>query len=302
MNFLSFLDEQNPPAGHKTVTPPKVRSPQWNFNDFSFESPNPDATENNVFRRAYLVGLSLLFPEGERFFIRAVKRYADQISDPQLKKDVKSFIAQEAQHGRQHELLNEKIFGSRYDVDSFLKNWTGFAFGFLEKFSEKYLPYGGGKLEVAVTAAAEHFTATWGAAALKSESFAKFDSQSIKDLIYWHAIEEIEHKHVAFDVLRAVDDNYLLRIGGIAFLAVMMPAWVGLGFIYLLAQEKDVDLVALVRDAYADVSSENGLTRQFVKAFFSYFRPGFHPDDIDDERLVTEIAATVEQSIKASAA
>ncbi|MBN8221182.1 MAG: metal-dependent hydrolase [Spirochaetes bacterium] len=298
MNFLSFLDEQNPPAGHKTVTPPKVRSPQWNFNDFSFESPNPDATENNVFRRAYLVGLSLLFPEGERFFIRAVKRYADQISDPQLKKDVKSFIAQEAQHGRQHELLNEKIFGSRYDVDSFLKNWTGFAFGFLEKFSEKYLPYGGGKLEVAVTAAAEHFTATWGAAALKSESFAKFDSQSIKDLIYWHAIEEIEHKHVAFDVMREVDANYFLRTGAMVITAFLIGGLSVWGFAHIFRQEKNIDWGQVIRALGYESFDKDGMFRQFAVAFVTYFKPNFHPSDMDDKALFDEFASLVDERVQ----
>ncbi len=102
---------------------------------------------------------------------------------------------------------------------------------------------------------------------------------------------------MAFDVLRQVDDDYVLRISGILFLAVTMPAWVGLGFIYLLAQEKDVKIADVLRDLAADASSDSGLTRQFVKAFFSYFKPGFHPDDLDDEGLVAGIAAQVEKSI-----
>lgn len=298
MNLLSLFNEKNPAPGPKAVTPPKVRSPQWNFSDFRFESPNPKATENNVFRRAYLVGLSLLFPEGERFFIRAVKRYADQISDPQLKKDVKGFIAQEAQHGRQHEILNNEIFGQRYDVDSFLKNWTGFAFGFLEKLSERYLPYGGGKLEVAVTAAAEHFTATWGAAALKSESFANFDSQSIKDLIYWHAIEEIEHKHVAFDVMREVDPNYFLRTGSMVITAFLIGGLSLWGFTHILRQEKNIDWLEVIRSVGYESFHKDGMFRQFAVAFVTYFKPNFHPSDMDDKALFEEFAGLVDSRIE----
>lgn len=294
MSLFNFFDEKNPPGGYKQVPPPKVRSPKWDFSDYKFSSPNPDATENNVFRRAYLIGLSMLFPEGERFFIRAVKRYADQIQDPQLKKDVKGFIAQEAQHGRQHEILNE-IFAQRYDVDSFLKNWTGFAFGFLEKLSEKYLPYGGGKLEVAVTAAAEHFTATWGAAALKSESFAKFESQSIKDLIYWHAIEEIEHKHVAFDVLREVDPNYFLRTGAMVITLALIGGLSVWGFAHIFRQEKEIDWLQVLRGIRYETLDKDGMFRQFAVAFITYLKPNFHPSDMDDAALFAEFSRMVDE-------
>lgn len=298
MDFLSIFNEKTPEGTKSTVPHPKVRSPQWDFSDYKFESPNPDATENNVFRRAYLIGLSLLFPDGERFFIRAVKRYADQLTDEQLKKDVKGFIAQEAQHGRQHELLNNKIFGSKYEVESFLKNWNGFAFGFLEKFAADYLPYGGGKLEVAVTAAAEHFTAVWGTAALKSESFAKFDSQSIKDLIYWHAIEEIEHKHVAFDVMRAVDSNYFLRTGAMVITAGLIGGLSLWGFLHIFRQEKNVDWLQVLKALGYESFDKDGMFRQFAIAFVQYFKPNFHPSDTDDRELFAEFSKLVDASIE----
>jgi uncharacterized protein len=297
MNTFNLFDEKNPTRAQEVAPHPKVRSPQWNFDDFKFDSPNPEATENNVFRRAYLVGLSLLFPEGERFFIRAVKRYADEITDPQLKKDVKGFIAQEAQHGRQHEILNTDIFGQRYDVQTFLENWTGFAFGFLEKFAADYLPYGGGKLEIAITAAAEHFTATWGTAALKSESFAKFDSQSIKDLIYWHAIEEIEHKHVAFDVMRAVDANYFLRTGAMVITAFLIGGLSVWGFAHVFSQEKNIQWLQVLRALRYESFDKDGMFRQFAVAFITYFKPNFHPSDMDDKALFDEFAALVDSSI-----
>lgn len=297
MNWLDILNEKNPDRSVEAAPHPKVRSPNWDFTDFHFSSSNPEATENNQFRRAYLAGLSLLFPEGERFFIRAVKRYNDQITDPQLKKDVKGFIAQEAQHGRQHEILNEKIFGERYEVNSFLHNWTGLAFGFLEKFAADYLPFGGGKLEVAVTAAAEHYTATWGAAALRSPLFAKFDSQSIRDLVYWHAIEEIEHKHVAFDVLREVDPNYLLRTGAMLITTALIGGLSVWGFAHILKQEEKIEWVELLKALRYETFEQDGMFRQFAEAFVTYFKPNFHPSDMDDQALFDQFASLVDARI-----
>ena len=53
--------------------------------------------------------LSALFPEGEDFFVRSVRRFADQITDPELKSRVQGFIGQEVSHGREHRALNERL-------------------------------------------------------------------------------------------------------------------------------------------------------------------------------------------------
>lgn len=271
----------------------KVRAPKWTFEDLT---PGQDVS---VFAKTLFHALSLVFPDGERFFIRSVNAYKDQITDARLMADIKAFIGQEVQHGRVHEFYNEKIVGGKFEIQNYLKLHRWVNYSLIEPITNfLFSP----KFSLSITAAAEHYTATWAHNALTDDRVRNIKSDSLRNLIYWHAIEEIEHKHVAFNVLREVDDNYFLRIGGLLFLAVSMPAWVGLGFVYLLAQEKEVDVLKVLKDLVADASSGNGLTRQFVNAFFSYFRPGFHPDDINDQELIREIASEVEQSIKTSAA
>ncbi|MCA2301919.1 metal-dependent hydrolase, partial [Mycobacterium avium] len=61
--------------------------------------------------------LSATFPEGEDFFIRSVRQYRDQVSDPDLQEAVKGFIAQEATHRHQHRLLNERLQAMGYPTD-----------------------------------------------------------------------------------------------------------------------------------------------------------------------------------------
>src|SRR3546814_17111606 len=53
--------------------------------------------------------LSSVFPEGEDFFVRSVRNYRDRIDDPELSKQVKGFIGQEAIHGREHRDFNEQL-------------------------------------------------------------------------------------------------------------------------------------------------------------------------------------------------
>ena len=46
--------------------------------------------------------LSLFFPEGEAFFIDAVRHHADRVRSPELAAAVEGFCGQEAMHGREH--------------------------------------------------------------------------------------------------------------------------------------------------------------------------------------------------------
>src|SRR4051812_33286902 len=53
-------------------------------------------------------GVNLLFPAGERFFIRSVRYYVDRTS-PELVAQVKGFFGQEGRHAQAHERLFETL-------------------------------------------------------------------------------------------------------------------------------------------------------------------------------------------------
>jgi uncharacterized protein len=50
--------------------------------------------------------MSLTFPEGERFFMDAVKHYERRVISPVLRHDIARFLGQEALHCRAHEAYN----------------------------------------------------------------------------------------------------------------------------------------------------------------------------------------------------
>ncbi|MFT8179563.1 metal-dependent hydrolase, partial [Mycobacteroides chelonae] len=95
--------------------------------------------------------LSAVFPEGEEFFIRSVRRYSDQITDPELKKQVAGFIGQEMTHGREHRELNERLQEMGYPT-AFVERLARRIFNFQTR---NYPPI----YTLAVTAALEHYTA-----------------------------------------------------------------------------------------------------------------------------------------------
>src|SRR5438552_2952348 len=77
-------------------------------------------------------GLNLLFPLGERFFIRSVKRYMDRIDDPELASRVRAFFGQEGRHGFEHEAAFEVLEKQGFEIRKFLAWYEDVAYGKLE--------------------------------------------------------------------------------------------------------------------------------------------------------------------------
>ncbi|MGH3521878.1 MAG: metal-dependent hydrolase [Mycobacterium sp.] len=228
----------------------------------------------------FVAGLSGSFPPGEEAFIRSVRRFADRITDPVLKKRVTGFIGQESTHGQEHRHLNEKLVEIGYPIQW----WDS------ETLKEKRIrleEWMGGRRHLALTAAAEHYTAVIAERVLSSPEIQAIPGDAeVWNLLNWHALEELEHKSVAFDVYRAVGGSERTRITVMAMLiAVMIPLTT-----VVLAIALARDPMArrqprrLVREAYALYRGPffKGLIPQLAK----YLRPGFHPDDIDTTALL----------------
>ncbi|GAB4990111.1 hypothetical protein MAHJHV58_21260 [Mycobacterium avium subsp. hominissuis] len=107
--------------------------------------------DDDIIFSHFLANLSGSFPPGEELFIRSVRRFADEIADPGLKKRVAGFIGQESVHGQQHRALNDKLVDMGYPIGW----WDSEKFVDWVKRIEEVLP---ARIPLAVTAAAEHFT------------------------------------------------------------------------------------------------------------------------------------------------
>ncbi|MFV5385831.1 metal-dependent hydrolase [Acinetobacter junii] len=154
--------------------------------------------DNNVVTSLFVV-LSAMFPPGEMFFIESVRNVRDQITDEKLLEDIRNFIAQEAFHSREHKSLNEHLIQSNYpevvEIEALTK-------ARLDKFRK--LP----KVEqLAATVVMEHFTATLARLLLTDPLIKQKTTQESRNLWEWHALEELEHKSVAFDALKAIGGN-----------------------------------------------------------------------------------------------
>jgi uncharacterized protein len=224
--------------------------------------------------------LSAMFPDGEDYFVRTVRACRDDISDSVLLDQVKGFIGQEAMHGREHRSFNDRLAALGYPtkgverlVDASLR------------FRERVLP----KLpNLALTAALEHYTATLAETLLADErARAQFDVPEVRSLLLWHALEESEHKAVAFDVYRHAGGSEWLRRFTMNMTTFLFLVFVVGTSTVSVAKDPEVrrDPRSLVR-SLRRLRTSPFLTGHVARRIRAYNRPGFHPDDIDARELV----------------
>jgi len=225
-------------------------------------------------------GVNMLFPHGERFFVRSVKYFLDQIDDPELRAQVKGFFGQEGRHAREHDRFNAILRAQGYEIDRFLTQYTKISSWIESKTSPK--------LNLAITAASEHFTAILAEGALANNVLDDCHP-SMRALLAWHAAEEIEHKAVAYDVLQKIDPSYALRIAGLAFATVFLTGFWAWGAISLLRQDGMTwkKFFREVRSA-PEETRDPVIRRVFVRGIRQYLRRGFHPSQNSNDKLASE--------------
>lgn len=238
--------------------------------------------------------LNLLFPLGERFFIRSVKRFAERIDDPELQERVRAFMAQEIRHGMEHERCFERLEAQGYEIRSFLEWYERIAYGIIEKNAPA-------ALSLSVTVAAEHFTAMFAERALTRDVMSEHAHPVMRDLLLWHACEELEHKSVAFDVLRATNPSYALRVAGLVLGAGCLVTFWMAGARHLMRQEPPEARRASAEDLREGRKENVLLNGEFLRAFVDYLRPDFHPDQNDNYHLAERWLAEHEAELGVAA-
>jgi predicted metal-dependent hydrolase len=115
----------------------------------------------------------------------------------------------------------------------------------------------------------------------------------MRDLLAWHAVEELEHKAVAFEVLRAVEPSYLVRIAGLGLACVGLAAYWSSASRALLASD-GVSLPDAYRALHEDGAPPFTDLAAIGRGLLAYLHPDFHPDDVDHSRLVETTLASLE--------
>jgi uncharacterized protein len=227
--------------------------------------------------------LSLSFPDGERMFMDAVKHYRPQLSG-KLLEDVRAFIAQEAIHGREHHQLNQLIDRKKYPVEEIEKQIQERV-----AFSRSRGPMG----MLIATIALEHFTAMMAEMHAQHQDLYDNVAPDIEKMWRWHAMEETEHKAVAYDVFLEVTKDwpplkrYLRRTIAMAIISFMFTRNMA-AYAAKLLEADGYSPKAALKATRAYVWKNPGLFSRGWKAYLAWYRPGFHPWDAENSPVVKE--------------
>ena len=235
---------------------------------------------NSPMLTTWIESLSILFPEGEQFFVDTVRYYRDQIDDPEIQKQISGFIGQEAMHSLEHKTFNSYMKEKNLPSDE-LDAFVGGLLGSVRKVLPK-------RMQLAGTCALEHITAMLANMLLEEENSEVRDNmhELMRPLWMWHAIEETEHKGVCYDLYQHVGGNYAERTFAL-ILATSILATV-LAYYHTRMQYRNGTLFK-VKDVLWGLNmlyGRRGIVTKLIPEWLTYFRPGFHPWDNDNSNLV----------------
>ncbi len=226
--------------------------------------------DGDPFKTRFFDAMSTLFPEGERFFIECVRDYREKVSDSRLQEQVRHFIFQEAQHGMQHDRYNERLAAQGIRTDIIEKRTHDTI-----RWWRAHIPK---PLTLAMTAAAEHLTAIMAHAFLGNrELFSRVDSR-MRALFYWHAIEEIEHKAVAYDVMKgAAGVGYFTRVLGMVLESILFPFFVFMTMNHMFKVDGLRPRWKIWLKGLWWLYGPRGVMTRLLPHYLAYYLPGFHP-------------------------
>ncbi|MDE1916464.1 MAG: metal-dependent hydrolase [Sphingomonadales bacterium] len=238
---------------------------------------------NNPVATAWHNVLSSTFPRGEAFFIDSLRHHCEG-TPPTLNAQIRAFIAQEANHSREHRLFNRHVETAGYDMSAIDARLAEFIARTRAK-SEL--------VNLIVTTVLEHLTTIIARDLLGSPHlYAKADPE-VMALWRWHAVEEIEHRAVAFDTFMHTTRRWgrFRRWRVRCVLAILVTRT------FIAHRWRDT-LELLEQDGITGWRARAALLTyllvrpamlmRILPGWLAFFRPGFHPSSHDDTELLAK--------------
>jgi predicted metal-dependent hydrolase len=224
------------------------------------------------FQSRFFDAMSTLFPEGEKFFITCVRDYRDQITDSVLEQEVKDFMRQEGQHGMVHTQFNNRLRAQGMGVDN-IEGFMRVVFGRLRRILPR-------TFTLAQTAAAEHMTAIMAHSFFHRRELLEHADPRIRAMYAWHAVEEIEHKAVAFDVLTKVAKaSYFTRIIMMLYISLIFPlhTFMIMNHMFKVDGFNWRQRAGMWLKGLWWLYKPGGLYLPVIPHYLAYYIPGYHP-------------------------
>lgn len=268
-----------------TITPRDRRFGRGSAQDRWWLGGDPIAT-------AFYNALSVTFPRGEAFFVESVRAHRDGVP-PKLEREINAFIKQEVIHSREHVSFNKRVADAGYDVRKLEQD----VIDSLELTRNRPQI-----LNLAATMALEHFTAIIAHELIGNERHLQSADAQSRQMWRWHAMEEIEHKGVAYDTwLHATRDWSRWKRWKVKSIMMLLVTknfvkHRTVGILELLRQD-GLGGPAIWWQLFAFALGNPGMLRKIAGNWLTYFMPGFHPWNHDDRELIALAESDFEAAI-----
>jgi predicted metal-dependent hydrolase len=229
--------------------------------------------DGDAFKSRFWDALSIIFPPGEKYFMSSVREFRGQITDPKMLQDIQDFNRQEAQHTLVHRQDNDRLRRQGVDVES-LNAYVDqkLNVSYRKKYSKEY--------NLAITSALEHFTSIIAHTLFDKRDVMKGADHRVRAMYAWHAIEEVEHKGVAYDVMEDYAKvGYFKRVLALAHSTYMVPATIFHVQRQLMIHDgfSRMERLKLFTKGMWWLMKPGGLLQPMLKAYWHYYKPGYHP-------------------------
>lgn len=222
--------------------------------------------------------ITMLAPAFERLAITSVLPYKDKISNTTLNEQVKGFIGQESSHGSEFIRMQSVLKSQGYDPRQVEKTNVKRFLAISNRLSAD--------MHLSFTLAAEHVTAVISDLILTDSQWLAKAHPQVAALWRWHAIEEIDHKAVVFDLYQSLGLGYWTRIKGMLWMTFVLNSFLLANYCHLAKKDGRLFNLKFWAKTFWVLWGKPGFIRKQLGAFFKYFLPSFHPWQKNNHSLI----------------
>lgn len=248
-----------------------LRQPYFEFKD------TPANWLGDPIKTHFMNALSILIPFSEKTVNEIMRKNGHRIHEPKLQKEIQTLIKQEGTHARMHRQTNQLLVESGFTGILIFEKIQIRLMSLLRKISTD-------AFELAMPAAFEHFTAAISRDFLSQEDYWTNNKENTAiEFSKWHALEELEHQAVCYDVFNSIYKNKYRLSFNLA--VIWLPVFIVSTFtiqLYFLHKDR-VIYKPKYWSAYMSFMARS--IKLFSKGIFSYSKTTFSPWSIQDETL-----------------
>ena len=220
-----------------------------------------------------MVAGSLLLPHLEPYLIRSMKAAEKKIDDPALLEDLKRFSAQEGQHYKMHMKWNATVRRAGFP------ELAGFEAELAQDY-ERFSRTQSLRWNLAYAEGFEAFTMNAVKLLMEPHGFGE-DLSPFMQMVEWHFVEELEHRHVAFDVYEAVSGGYFYRLFVGLYAQWHFTRWIRRVAKYMLKANEGREASRAPSNVVAGATFEMPTMRDVLPRLLRIYMPGYTPHEVE---------------------